>query len=98
MIGLYLVVRKVKNRVGRFMGYSGCPNCGDSWYWKPSGVVPYAKTRGVMICEECLLDLDYLCIRTIEEDLLKAGWEPDEVNQVGFTLLNFKSQHMRGRL
>lgn len=51
------VSRRVKNRIGSFLGYGDCPRCGDNWWWKSH------NNRGIMIgpctfrllCDECYL-------------------------------------------
>jgi len=74
------------NPVGDYLGYSGCPNCGDSWFWKSNGSITveparpleeniehiiYAEiTKGIMICKECLAKPAELDEERIERDLL----------------------------
>lgn len=33
------------NPIGKLLGKSGCPNCGDSWFWKSSGSIVVEPTR-----------------------------------------------------
>ncbi|OGZ17433.1 MAG: hypothetical protein A2V72_00370 [Candidatus Nealsonbacteria bacterium RBG_13_37_56] len=32
------------NPIGDLLGKSGCPNCGDNWFWKPHGSIPVGPT------------------------------------------------------
>ena len=80
------ITRKAKNIAGHLAGYSGCPNCDDSWYWKKSGSIDYCDGRGVMICEECLA-LPRLDSPRIVNALRGYGWERHTVAQVVEALL-----------
>jgi len=33
------------NPIGDLLGYSRCPNCGDSWFWKSEDSIPVGPTR-----------------------------------------------------
>lgn len=35
--------RWLKNEIGSFKGYSGCPNCGNNWWWTERRSIPYAS-------------------------------------------------------
>jgi len=39
------MIRWIKNTIGSFLGYGSCPNCGDSWWWKSDGSIPYSPIR-----------------------------------------------------
>jgi len=44
IIGLFLaftVTDTGKNLSGHVLGFGACPHCGDSWFWKESGSVPF---------------------------------------------------------
>jgi len=73
------------NPIGDLFGYSGCPNCGDSWFWKSHGSIPIGPTKsleksediiyieitkGLMICKECLANPAGLDEEKIEQYLL----------------------------
>lgn len=34
-------MRAIKNYLGGMRGYGCCPNCGDSYSWKPTSSLPY---------------------------------------------------------
>ena len=34
-------MRAIKNLLGEMRGFSYCPNCGDSYSWKPTGSLPF---------------------------------------------------------
>lgn len=36
----------VKNLAGQMNGYGSCPNCGDNWSWKQSGVLELSPAYG----------------------------------------------------
>lgn len=34
-------MRAIKNLLGKMQGFGCCPNCGNSYSWKPTGSLPY---------------------------------------------------------
>lgn len=72
--------RLAKNMVGDILGFGRCPNCGDSYWWKPAGSIHYRVTdsgmRGVTICKECLAHPEKLDENRIEKNLLVYRWPP----------------------
>ncbi len=74
--------RSAKNAYGNVMGYGECPNCGDSWSWKPcTRGVEYTPGRGVSICDECLAR-PKLDIERIARELRRYEWPPSDVQLV----------------
>src|SRR3989344_5280812 len=41
-----------KNLVGSFLGYGGCPNCQDSWWWKHDGSIPLETRQDTLSVPE----------------------------------------------
>jgi len=85
--------RNRRNALGSSLGYSGCPNCGDSWSWKAQTSVVYETVygilfgnkvpvfqRGVMICCECASNPDQINPNRIQKDLLQYGWKSKDVS------------------
>jgi len=83
----------VKNLIGSALGYSSCPNCGDSWWWKEDGTLWFTLTSGVIICKSCLLKPEKLDEKRILEHLKKHNnWPDEEIELVGEALKNFKAE------
>lgn len=89
------MLRWLKNYIGSFKGFGGCPNCGDSWGWKPSGFITYLPDEGlpsisfgVMICEECLEHPEALNVEQILKDLRGHGWNQPSLELVESALAN----------
>src|SRR5271157_20317 len=74
--------RFIKNQYGALLQYGNCPNCGDSWWWKSIGTIPYEKGYEVMICEECLNTLNPLDTERIVSYLTSVGWNSEKVKLV----------------
>jgi len=43
------MIRWIKNFIGSYLGYCRCPNCGDNWWWKPEGTIPFKGGGGIRI-------------------------------------------------
>lgn len=53
------IVKKFRNLLGTFQGYSGCLKCKDSWNWKKSHDLKYSKDEAMFpLCEECWSKID----------------------------------------
>lgn len=102
-ISLISLHRPIKNLQGFYMGYGGCPNCGDCWSWKENGALCYMDIdseeycvmgAGVMICQECLNNPDYLNAEKIKQDLMKYDWEPDKAEEAKKAVLLYKEDRI----
>lgn len=71
------------NTTGSRLGFSSCPNCLDSWYWKEAGHITYESQPGfsfaVMICTECLANPQRIDPKWIRENLIASGWPEEKV-------------------
>ena len=72
-----------------YLNYATCPNCGDSYYGKPTGTIWYEPGRGVVICQECLNRPLELNIPKILGDLSKVGWK-DNLDKVEIAITKYK--------
>lgn len=91
---LTLNKRRIRNAIGRHDGYGSCPNCGDCWSWKTSGIIKCQRRRvlssdgsgvstparrGVMICHECLSKPSSLCSRRVGKNLRASHWPEKDI-------------------
>ena len=93
-----IIVKWLKNLIGDHLHYEKCPNCGDSWWWKPAGGIAY-KSDGsnlfeVMICKECLRNPGRLNFLKIEKDLAKLEWNRSDIRLARTAIINFKVRHI----
>lgn len=44
---LFIMRTQIGNSIGSLLHYGGCPNCGDSWYWKSNGSIVVESTRAL---------------------------------------------------
>jgi hypothetical protein len=94
-----IIIKWLKNLIGDRLHYETCPNCGDSWWWKPAGGIAY-KSEGnnlfeVMICKECLQNPARLNFIRIEKDLLKREWKQLDIKLARTAIINFKVRKTR---
>jgi len=81
------------NLLGRMKGYSGCPNCDDSWYWKEdSSLETSPNGGGVMICKECLSKPEILDVVKIERSLSDYNWKSRDIILVLKAVNDFKKK------
>jgi transcription elongation factor Elf1 len=76
------LTRRIKNYIGKLKGYSTCPNCNDSWYWKESDSLMFSDDTSVLICKECLSKPQELNIKRIINDLKSYGWNTKDLSLV----------------
>ena len=89
-----IIIRWLKNLIGKSLHYGTCPNCGDSWWWKKSGGISY-KRNGItlfeiMICKECLHNPAGLSLPRIERDLIKSQWNLGDIRLAKTAIMSFK--------
>ncbi|MDO8516942.1 MAG: hypothetical protein Q7S33_02350 [Nanoarchaeota archaeon] len=92
-----------KNFIGsNLLGYSTCPNCGDSWWWKESKSITFDSNinaiifeEGVMICKECVLNPKTLDENRICKNLLKWSWDEEKVQKVKEAIIQYKDSSLQ---
>jgi len=89
-----IIIRWLKNLIGKYQHYGTCPNCGDSWWWKKSGGISYRRNGitlfEIMICKECLQNPVGLSLPRIERDLKKLQWNPKDIRLAKTAIMTFK--------
>ena len=89
-----IIIKWLNNLIGNRLHYEKCPNCGDSWWWKPAGGIAY-KNEGnslfeVMICRECLGNPARLNFLRIEGNLAKLDWAKSDIRLARTAIINYK--------
>ena len=87
----WVLLKKILNIIGRYKGYSGCPNCGDSWFWKDKNhrgeFIEFKRERvgvgisstGIPICIECASTPEKFDAKRIMRNLKKtAAWSRED--------------------
>lgn len=90
LLSMIIFDRPIKNLTGSFLAYGHCPNCHDSWWWKPIENVNYKSGSDVMICKECLQIPKDLDLQKIKSNLIKWKWEKENINKVIIALNKLK--------
>ena len=103
LVAISIPVRGIDNIKGDVRFISDCPNCGDSWYWKESGVLTYRQnsdnsSSGVMICQECLDNPAGLHVNRIAFMLwwppgLGISWEAENIELVKQAVRQYKADN-----
>jgi len=89
-------VRIVGNIIGGCLDYGTCPNCGDSWLWKPSSAITFRRSgcgciiREVMICSKCISNPLGLVLPKIRQSLIESQWPPDDIRMVEMAVVDYQ--------
>lgn len=87
--------RAVKNWIGSKNGFTTCPNCGDSLWWKPTGGIQYDSdfpcSRAISICFECLQNPASLNTDKIAEELKNSYTKLSEMEKIKAAINNYKN-------
>lgn len=94
ILGELIMFKLARNILGFIQGYGCCPNCGDSWSWKPTSEVTCgdSTTNAVLICIKCLEHPAELDVDHITANLARYGWEQDGVDQARLVLTSLKKE------
>ena len=85
------ILRKIRNFIGNFEGYSGCGICGDTWNWKKEHQIE--GDGAFPTCEECWQTRS-------DDEILEASdklamlWLKDEPYYSGISETQKRAKHL----
>lgn len=90
--------RFTKNIIGDSQEFGRCPNCNDSFWWKPASSLQYSETRVIIICKDCLTHPEKLSEDRIKKNLLACSWTAEKAALIHQAVKEYKIKRGIGYL